>query len=147
MPAVFRINAPTVLSETIDGEVVILNLDSGNYFNTMGSGAVIWEAIQSGLALPAIEAGLAARYGLPADEARAVLGRFVEELSDHALIMPHDEAVVADVNGATLFSEAGEAFTPPELGVHSDMQDLLLLDPIHEVDEMGWPAPAPDLTK
>jgi hypothetical protein len=28
------------------------------------------------------------------------------------------------------------------LGVHPDMQDLLLLDPIHDVDEVGWPTPA-----
>jgi hypothetical protein len=146
MSSVFRVNAPTVLSETIDGEVVILNLDSGNYFNTTGSGALIWEAIRSGIALPAIEAGLAARYGLPADEARAAVGRFVEELSDHALIAPAERAV-PNADGAALFSGMGETFAPPELGVHSDMQDLLLLDPIHEVDEMGWPAPARDLSK
>jgi hypothetical protein len=24
--------------------------------------------------------------------------------------------------------------------VYEDMQDLLLLDPIHDVDETGWPA-------
>jgi hypothetical protein len=26
---------------------------------------------------------------------------------------------------------------------YTDMADLLLLDPIHEVDEQGWPQPAP----
>jgi hypothetical protein len=30
-------------------------------------------------------------------------------------------------------------FEPPILRTFEDMQDLLLLDPIHEVDEMGWP--------
>jgi hypothetical protein len=30
-------------------------------------------------------------------------------------------------------------FEPPILEKYVDMQDLLLLDPIHEVDERGWP--------
>ena len=32
------------------------------------------------------------------------------------------------------------AFDPPRLEKYSDMQDYLLIDPIHEVDEPGWPA-------
>jgi hypothetical protein len=28
----------------------------------------------------------------------------------------------------------------PELSIYEDMQDLLQLDPIHDVDETGWPA-------
>ena len=31
-------------------------------------------------------------------------------------------------------------FEAPALQVYTDMEDLLLLDPIHEVDEMGWPS-------
>jgi len=36
----------------------------------------------------------------------------------------------------------GEAFRPPTVAVYSDMEDLLLLDPIHDVDETGWPVRA-----
>jgi hypothetical protein len=32
-----------------------------------------------------------------------------------------------------------KAFEPPTLAVYTDMQELLLLDPIHDVDETGWP--------
>ncbi len=31
------------------------------------------------------------------------------------------------------------AFEAPVLESYSDMQDLLLLDPIHDVDDAGWP--------
>ena len=34
-----------------------------------------------------------------------------------------------------------QPFRPPVLERHSDMQDLLVLDPIHDVGEMGWPNP------
>jgi hypothetical protein len=30
-------------------------------------------------------------------------------------------------------------FEMPKLSKYTDMEDLLALDPIHEVDEMGWP--------
>jgi hypothetical protein len=34
---------------------------------------------------------------------------------------------------------AGGAFSPPVLQKFSDMQELLLVDPIHEVKAEGWP--------
>ena len=42
----FRINKPHVINEIIDGEVVILNLDTGNYYSMDKSGADIWELIE-----------------------------------------------------------------------------------------------------
>jgi hypothetical protein len=35
-------------------------------------------------------------------------------------------------------------FEIPALEKYTDMEELLLLDPIHEVDETGWPNIAPD---
>ncbi len=34
-------------------------------------------------------------------------------------------------------------YAPPALETYTDMQELLLLDPIHDVDETGWPAARP----
>jgi len=28
---------------------------------------------------------------------------------------------------------------PPKIEIFSDMQDILLLDPVHDVDQSGWP--------
>ena len=39
----FEVNSPAVVSEVIDGEAVIMNLKSGNYFSIQNSGAVIWD--------------------------------------------------------------------------------------------------------
>ena len=36
---------------------------------------------------------------------------------------------------------AGE-YQAPSLEKYSDLQDLLLIDPIHEADESGWPSVA-----
>jgi hypothetical protein len=34
-------------------------------------------------------------------------------------------------------------WTPPTLSAYSDMADLFKLDPIHDVDEAGWPSRPP----
>jgi hypothetical protein len=33
----------------------------------------------------------------------------------------------------------GESYLQPSFEKYSDMQEMLLLDPIHEVSEAGWP--------
>ena len=35
-------------------------------------------------------------------------------------------------------------FEAPSLEKYTDMQDLVLLDPVHEVDQTGWPRQQPD---
>ena len=37
-----RVNGPDVMHETIDGEVIVINLTSGNYYSVRGVGADIW---------------------------------------------------------------------------------------------------------
>jgi hypothetical protein len=34
-------------------------------------------------------------------------------------------------------------FRVPVLNRYSDMADMLLLDPVHDVEESGWPVPKP----
>ena len=35
-------------------------------------------------------------------------------------------------------------YTAPAVQKYDDLEDLLLLDPIHEVDEAGWPVARAD---
>ena len=39
--------------------------------------------------------------------------------------------------------DRGAYYSKPILQKYTNMADLLLLNPIHEVDEQGWPQPAP----
>jgi hypothetical protein len=67
----------------------------------------------------------------------------VSELVEEGLIaeIPAGLDVTLSPNGAASGGlSAGLAYVPPVMNKHSDMQELLLLDPIHEVDEAGWPS-------
>jgi hypothetical protein len=142
------VNAPSVAGEVIDGEAVIMNLTTGHYFSTQGSGATAWEAISAGASRSEIAAALQCRYAVAADEVVQAVNTFVADLLRHDLVVEtpgHDRP--GGVPPAVAPHEGTLApFQPPVLHVYTDMDDLLLLDPIHDVDEVGWPTPKPSPT-
>ena len=55
----YRINSPSVIHETIDDEVVIINLDKGHYYSLDGCGSDIWLGLTGGATPAAIAATFA----------------------------------------------------------------------------------------
>jgi coenzyme PQQ synthesis protein D (PqqD) len=143
----FRVNAPQVIHESIDGEVIIINLETGNYYSVKGSGARVWDAIQ---AAPATSAGtivdaLAPTYDAPREELEPAIDSFVRELLDEGLLAEAAGSAVAQAASvAPAGDAAGRVSEAPRLEKYTDMQDLVLLDPVHEVDEQGWPQQRPE---
>jgi hypothetical protein len=142
----FAVNAPEIVHQTIDGEVVIINLARGFYYSLQSTGALIWDALAAGTSTGEVVDDLCRRFaGARAAMADAV-DRLVAELEAEGLIAPRpDEEATAAPAAASARAAAGArpAFEAPVLQKYSDMQELLLLDPIHEVDDSGWPGPDP----
>lgn len=136
----FRVNSPGVAWEDFQDEVIIVNLESGAYFSTRDVGAEIWRRLAGGLPLAVIEPALLALYEVEAPVLQASLAGFVATLQEHGLLLPAPAAEPA-AESTVASSTAKREFVEPKLDAYSDMQDLLLLDPIHEVDESGWPNP------
>ena len=135
----FRVNQPQVIRESFESEVVIINLDTGNYYSLEKTGALVWDWIENGAALEGIVAQLAQRGTVPAPQMIVAVEGFVAELVREQLIVPD-----VDLPGGPLALERTDAFEPPVLNRYDDMQQLLLLDPIHDVDANGWPNRAPE---
>ena len=133
-----RKNGPAVVSETIDGEVIVIHLERGSYFSLRDSAAELWELVEQGCAPEAIVAALSSRYlGAPADEVAHEATRFLEELQEEGLVVDADGTAVATPD----LGSASADFAPPRLEKYTDLQDLIMMDPIHEVEPKGWPAP------
>ncbi len=140
-----RINMPKVVHETIDGETVILNLDNGNYYSLVGTGAHIWDYIDKGAPVESIVEMLHSGYEGSREDIEMEVTQFLTELMEEDLTAPGeagpaDVIIASDDRGNTDEKGQKNSFTPPVLNKYTDMQDLLLLDPIHDVDDKsGWP--------
>ncbi len=133
MSSSYKINEEFLSHELIDGEVVVIQFDSGNYYSLSGSAALVWQR----LVTPASVADLSALFAETPSTAADELSAFVSELLKEGLLLP------AESGAASTASSAPVAYVKPVLNKYTDMQNLLLADPLHEVQETGWPHTKP----
>lgn len=139
----YRIDTPRISSETIDGETIIIDFESGVYFSTDGIGAAIWEEIRAGRPSEEIVAETCLRYPQMEPECRSAVEAFLALLLEERLVVAMAEGLPTPPPGTTGPRAYPGRFVPPALTKYTDMQELLLLDPIHDVDEQGWPLRKP----
>jgi hypothetical protein len=154
-----RINAPHVVHETIDGETILIHLGTGAYYSLEGLGAHVW-----GLAVTVgnereIVADVQSRYDADPQLLAEAVGSLLQELLEEELLacaeaanddrvdgspagagtsraVTADSARQADASASALALE----FVAPVLSKYTDMQEFMLIDPIHDVEEeAGWP--------
>jgi hypothetical protein len=144
----FTVKADRIIHESLGGEVVVIDLGSGTYYSMRGTAGAIWEAVVAGSTVGETAGRVASAYDTGGSDVRPSVLGFLELLEHHGLVARSE----AGDRPAPTASAAGGAGLPPyeepELGVFSDMQDLILLDPVHDVDpDEGWPHPIdPDRT-
>jgi hypothetical protein len=145
-PQFFQINRPQIVSETIDGEVVIVNLDKGHYYSLVKTGSDVWERIEQGHSQERILEAMLDKYTGNSEEIQEAVNNFIHQLQEAGIIIPSATATAEVTPNSDKLSngDGGQEkliFEPPTLESYTDMEELLLLDPIHEVDEVeGWPA-------
>lgn len=124
-----RINEAVLSHELIDGEVVIIKFDTGNYYSLAGSAATVWMRLRQAAGV----AELTALFASPPDSASAEIAAFVADLAAEELVIAAPAVEPASETSAPV------PYAKPELNKYTDMQQLLLADPLHEVEEAGWP--------
>lgn len=131
----FSMRSPNVVADIVDNEVVAVNLESGTYFSLFHHAAWLWIAIVSGQPLGMIIGRVAERSSYSSQEVYA----FVKELLAYDLIEPLKANATFDPSIDDLHAIPGAPYVPLTINVHRDLQDILLLDPVHDSDEAGWP--------
>jgi len=140
----YTINREALIYDRLDGDIVIIHLESGNYYNLSGSGATIWLLLAKSVSFNELVLALAKRYKAETPAIQHDLKAFLVQLEGEKLIIQRSEPnpAAASLTG-TGEEDTKEAYLPPVLDVFTDMQDFLLVDPIHEVDENGLPKYTP----
>ena len=133
---------PSTVHERFGDETVILNLDSGSYYSAQGIGSIIWALISDGYSESNIVHRIRAAFSGNVDEVASATQRFLDQLIEEALVESHAAADGnSDAGDSAHVAEASaQVFSAPVLQKYTDMEEMLLLDPIHEVDEHGWPS-------
>ena len=133
----YELNNPPMIAELVEGEVIAIDLERGSYYSLLGPAAQVWSSI---VARHSAQEILAAVVPAPAPGSlEGGLLAFVDALLAEQLIRP---SVAQSRPAAPIAPLAPWPAEGPRFERFTDMQDLLILDPIHEVDdEAGWPKP------
>ena len=135
----YRVNEPDASAEIFDGEVLAINLRNGHYHSIRGTGVSIWRALVAGLDEGQIVRAMQVSYGVDQATLEADVRGFVQQLVDGGLVVA-DNVAVSAVTAIPACSRDPATYSPPIVESHLDMQELLLIDPIHDVDvKVGWP--------
>jgi hypothetical protein len=127
----YKINEPAVAAEEVDGEVIAINLATGVYFSMTGWSAWAWNELAAGVA-PSALVGVLTDQQVP--DASGVVEAFVESLRGDELLVPGPAASRPPAAPPSI------PFTGLAVERYTDMEDLILLDPVHDVDTSGgWP--------
>lgn len=135
----FRVAAPDVIHQTIDGEVILVHLTRGTYHSIRGSGALLFDPLVRGASMTDLAETLSERTDGDDSRIKAAVVRFVRDLwRDGLIVAAVDEAGDGAV-WAPADPSAKQPFEEPQVETFTDLQDLLLTDPIHDVEPPGWP--------
>jgi hypothetical protein len=136
-----RINTNDVVHESLDGEVVIVNLKTGSYFSLSDSATEIWGALETCESDRDVLAHLGQRFRGDSARLREELATFIEALAAEGLVVLEGALAMEPVPARA--AEDAPLFRSPVLAKHTDMEGLLQLDPVHDVSEQGWPERKP----
>jgi hypothetical protein len=75
-----------VLFQELEGEAVLLNLETGRYYSLNAVGARIWKLLAAGHSPPSITQQLVAAYEVSPEQAAGDVDRLLADLRAHQLV-------------------------------------------------------------
>jgi hypothetical protein len=141
----FKINSSKIVHDTIDGEVIIINFDTGIYYSLNAVCKEVWSCLERNLIFGEILKELGTKYQGDPEDIKKETAQLLEDLEKEELIVLNNSGENKNLERENLVIEPNNGtekpkFMKPVFRKYTDMKEMLLLDPIHEVDETGWPA-------
>ena len=125
--SVLKVKTDSIIHDTIEGEAVVMNLEAGVYYSFNLPATSIWEYV---LVESPYEEDLLRHVGQHNVD-------FIDFLLEQGLVVRE----VMNTKHLTQQTNFSSELRTAEWQVFSDMKDLLLLDPVHDIalNEQGWP--------
>jgi hypothetical protein len=127
-----RLASPDITHQYLDGEVVAIDFVKGDYHSMRGAAGPAFDALAQG-----VEAErLADLFSGAPSEAPALLRELIAKWVELGLLAP------AEASATAVPLPAPVEWATPFFETYTDMQQLLLADPIHDVGDGAWPRQA-----
>lgn len=134
----YAINFDIASAERMNGEYMLINFESGNYFSVCDVGADIVSLISARVDRGSWENILSREWKIePSMKLTDEINRFLKVLKDYKLIYEIDNFKVVEIRLPSDLDRTVYKFSP--LSTYEDMSDLLMVDPIHDTSLKGWP--------
>lgn len=141
----FQYATANITHERLDGEVIAVHLGTGRYYSMSGSAADTWFLIGAGATEPEMCVELAKVFKVNEIDISTDISRFVLACKAASLIEAAE--VVREIEITSLPEDhARSKWVAPVLEEFDDLQDLILVDPIHDASILGWPHLDPSIT-
>jgi Coenzyme PQQ synthesis protein D (PqqD) len=138
-PRKYQIDRTRIIFEQFEDEMVLVNTETGYYYSLSNSGSEILRLLEDGCSsadLPTI------LFGSFEDnhQRRTIVDKFIDQLVAESIISVRASAYPSKTSKEPAPALFDGDFPPPVLERFDDVRDLLLIDPIHQVDQdYGWP--------
>lgn len=132
----YKIIEKDIAHEIIEGEAIIIHFSTGSYYSLNGVAAKVWSWIEAGATYEELTGVF---QNLSPDQQLEIRG-FLDGLVNEGLLIASDEMISIARKADSFPLPSIIPFEVPRFDKYNDMQNLLLSDPIHEVDDQrGWP--------
>ncbi|MBL8785496.1 MAG: PqqD family protein [Deltaproteobacteria bacterium] len=132
---------PGLAWDAFPDEVVAIDVERGLYFNLTDAGAELFAAFAEPCSPADALATLLVTFE-PGPTFEADVAALIAELVTQGLLVPAE----GPSNPPRPKAPPAARRVPKSLALerHEDLQDLLVIDPVHEATDEGWPARRPD---
>lgn len=131
----YQMRQNQVTFERIDGELIIISMDSGKYFSATGCAADVFYLIEKRTQLDNFHHILTRYFSSGVDQSD--IDSLIELAIKEDLI---ENCPTANQRSVDLPMDYERTiWSTPNLIEFSDLQDLILVDPVHDSSLKGWP--------
>ena len=134
----YKLNEPDASYQIFDKEALVINLKTGKYYSLQNVAGDIFKLLLTGNTVQGCKNKIGEAYKVDVNSIFADIDSLIKKLIEEEIVTPSAEQQIQQDIVVNLITSS--EYTVPVLEVYDDMQDLLLIDPIHEVDtKKGWP--------
>lgn len=134
----YQLDSTNVATEIFDNEAVIINIPEGKYYSVRGNtGIRILEILQEPSSVENIIAAINNEFESANEvDLMSDIESFINHLESENIVMVGTEVIITEM----IAGNFKQPYEKPELEVFDDMQELIMLDPVHDVESFkGWP--------